>query len=129
MSIDVIVVDIFALLAVTWIVWYFWLSESTASMAAAVAGVQEAAIRVKSSYDPDRIEVRADQPVRLKFLRQETSACSERVEFPDFGISRELPEGEEVTIELTPEAGEYHFTCQMGMLRGTLVARGNGRQA
>ncbi|NIP79940.1 MAG: cupredoxin domain-containing protein [Gemmatimonadetes bacterium] len=127
MSIDVILVDIAALLTVTWIVWYFWLSESRASVAAAVAGVQEAAIRVKGGYDPDRIEVRAGEPVRLTFLRQETAACSERVEFPDFGVSRELPEGEEVTIELTPEPGEYDFTCQMGMLRGTLVARGNGQ--
>lgn len=128
MSIDVILVDIFALLTTGWIVWYFWLSESEGSVAAAVAGVQEAAIRVKGGYDPDRIEVQAGEPVRLRFLRQETAACSERVEFPDFGISRELPEGEEVTIELTPEAGEYDFTCQMGMLRGKLVARENGRQ-
>ncbi|MFO7892414.1 MAG: cupredoxin domain-containing protein [Longimicrobiales bacterium] len=129
MGIDVILVDIFALLTTGWIVWYFWLSESQSTLATAVAGVQESTIRVKSGYDTARIEVRADQPVRLTFLRQETSACSERVEFPDFGISRELPEGEEVTIELTPEAGEYEFTCQMGMLRGTLVARGNGRSA
>lgn len=127
MSINVILVDIAALLTVMWIVWYFWLSESKSTLATAVAGVQESTIRVKAGYDPDRIEVRAGEPVRLKFLRQETAACSERVEFPDFGIFRELPEGEEVTIELTPEAGEYGFTCQMGMLRGTLVARGNGR--
>ncbi len=83
---------------------------------------------MKGGYDPDRIEVRAGEPVRLKFLRQETAACSERVEFPDFGISEPLPEGEEVAIELTPEPDEYEFTCQMGMLRGKLVARGNGRQ-
>lgn len=129
MSIDVILVDIAALLTTGWIVWYFWLSESKSTVAAAVAGVQETIIRVKGGYDPDRIEVRAGQPVRLRFLRQETAACSERVEFPDFGISRPLPEGEEVTIELTPDEGEYEFTCQMGMLRGTLVARGNGRSS
>lgn len=128
MSIDVIIVDIAALLTTAWIVWYFWLSESRATRATATdGGVQETTIRVKGGYHPDRIEVRAGEPVRLKFLRQETAACSERVEFPDFGVSRDLPEGEEVIIELTPEAGEYDFTCQMGMLRGTLVARGNGQ--
>jgi plastocyanin domain-containing protein len=51
------------------------------------------------------------------------------VELPDFDISRPLPEGEEVTIELTPDAGEYDFTCQMGMVRGKLVARANGNPA
>ncbi len=44
MSTDVILVDIAALLTTGWIAWYFWLSESQASVAAAVAGVQEAAI-------------------------------------------------------------------------------------
>ena len=126
---DVLVVDGLGLAAIGLIVWYFWLSESRSTVATAVAGAQESTIRVKGGYDPDRIEVRAGEPVRLRFLRQETAACSERVEFPDFGISRELPEGEEVTIDLTPDAGEYDFTCQMGMLRGTLVARGNGRSA
>ena len=128
MTTDVILVDVAALFTVAWIVWYFWLSEKKATRAAvAASGAQETTIRVKGGYDPDTIEVEAGRPVRLRFLRQETAACSERVEFPDFGISRPLPEGEEVVIELTPEAGEYDFTCQMGMLRGRLVARSDGR--
>jgi plastocyanin domain-containing protein len=41
----------------------------------------------------------------------------------NFDVSRRLPAGELVTIELTPEApGEYEFSCQMGMLRGRLIA-------
>jgi plastocyanin domain-containing protein len=45
------------------------------------------------------------------------------VVFPDFGISRELPADETVTIELEGlEAGEYDFACQMGMLKGKVVA-------
>ena len=130
MSIDVILVNVAALLTTLWIVWYFWLSEKKSTRAAvAASGAQETTIRVKGGYDPDVIEVEAGRPVRLHFLRQETAACSERVEFPDFGISRSLPEGEEVTIELTPDAGEYDFTCQMGMLRGKLVARANGKRS
>lgn len=50
------------------------------------------------------------------------------VQFPDFGVSRHLPAGETVPVEIeAPEAGEYEFACQMGMLRGRLVVTENGR--
>lgn len=127
MTLDVIIVNLGAATAVAWIVWYFWLSNRKATAATAgTGGVQEAFIRVKGGYDPDVIVVEAGRPVRLHFNRQETAACSEMVQFPDFDISRELPAGKTVTIEITPEAGEYPFSCQMGMLRGRLVARANG---
>ncbi len=79
-------------------------------------------MRVKGGYDPDLIVVEAGRPVRLHFNRQETASCSEMVVFPDFEVSRALPTGETVTIELeAPAPGEYEFACQMGMLRGRLV--------
>ena len=81
------------------------------------------AIRVRGGYTPDVIVVKAGQPVRLNFLRQESAVCSEMVLFLDFQKSARLPEGQEVTLELTPERpGEYEFQCQMGMLRGKLIA-------
>lgn len=124
MSWDVILVDVGIVAAIAWVVWYFWLSEQEAVRAAVAGAVQEVRIRVKGGYDPNVIAVDAGRPVRLHFNRQETAACSDRVVFPDFEISRDLPAGELVTIELTPEEpGEYEFTCQMGMLRGKLVAR------
>ena len=123
MSWDVIVVDFAVLAAIAWVVWYFWLSEKEAVRAVAAGGAQEVQVVVKGGYDPDVIVVESGRPVKLHFNRQETAACSEVVVFPDFGVSRELPAGEIVTIELTPEEpGEYDFACQMGMLRGKLVA-------
>lgn len=122
MGYDAILVNLAALATTGWIVWYFWLSHGESTRAVEAAGVQETLIRVAGGYNPDRIEVVAGQPVRLRFLREETGGCSEIVEFADFGISRHLPTGEQVTIELTPEPGEYEFTCQMGMLRGRLIA-------
>lgn len=129
MSLDIVLVNLAALATVVWIVWYFWLSETEATAATVGAGgLQEVHIRVKGGYDPDLIVVEAGRPVRLLFNRQETAACSERVLFPDFDISRELPAGETVVIELpAPPPGEYEFACQMGMLRGKLVATENGR--
>lgn len=57
------------------------------------------------------------------FTRQESSACSKKELFPDFNQNALLPEGQEVTLELTPDKpGEYGFQSQMEMLRGKLIA-------
>ncbi len=104
------------------IAWFFWFSKKGATRVAEAAGVQEADITVKGGYSPDVIVVKAGKPVRLRFTRQETAACSEMVIFGDFGKSATLPPGQPVTIEFTPDKpGEYDFTCQMGMLRGKLI--------
>ncbi len=43
--------------------------------------------------------------------------------FGTFGKSAKLPTGQDVSVELMPkEPGEYEFACQMGMLRGKLIA-------
>lgn len=105
------------------IAWYFWFAPKPQTRAAVSAsGAQEVAITVKGGYTPDVIVVQKGRPVRLTFTRQESSACSEKVLFPDFNQNALLPEGEQVTLEFTPEkAGEFGFQCQMGMLRGKLI--------
>ncbi len=105
------------------IVWFFWLApKGQTRVSAGTSGIQEVAITVKGGYTPDIIVVKAGQPVRMRFTRQESSTCSEMVLFPDFNRSAKLPEGQEITIEFTPEKpGEYGFQCQMGMLRGKLI--------
>jgi plastocyanin domain-containing protein len=105
------------------IAWYFWFAPKAQTRAAVTeSGAQEVAISVKGGYTPDVIVVKAGRLVRLTFTRYESSACSEKVLFPDFNQNALLPEGEQVTLEFTPEqAGEYGFQCQMGMLRGKLI--------
>ena len=105
------------------VIWFFFLSEKEGTrLATADGGVQETNIIVKGGYTPDVLVVKAGQPVRLNFTRQETASCSEMVLFPDFNRSAKLPPGETVTIEFTPEKpGEYDFQCQMGMLHGKLI--------
>jgi plastocyanin domain-containing protein len=45
--------------------------------------------------------------------------------FPDFNQSAKLPEGEEVSVEFTPDKpGEYGFQCTLGMLGGKLIVEG-----
>ena len=105
------------------IAWYFWLAPKGQTRAAvSESGAQEVAVTVKGGYTPDVIVVQKGRPVRFTFTRQESSACSEKVLFPDFNQSVLLPEGEQVTLEFTPEKpGEFGFQCMMGMLRGKLI--------
>ena len=125
MSIDQIAVTALGLFAIAGVALFFWGPRGEGVKAAlGASGVQETDIIVKGGYTPDVIVVEAGKPVRLNFHRQETAACSERVLFPDFGRAADLPEGETIRIELTPEQpGEYGFECGMGMLHGRLVVR------
>ncbi len=123
MNITQIIVTIGGITLGIFIAWFFWLAPRGQTRAAAVAGgAQEVAVTVKGGYTPDVIVVKAGQPLRLHFTRQESASCSERVLFPDFNQNALLPEGQEVTLEFTPEKpGEYGFQCQMGMFRGKLI--------
>jgi plastocyanin domain-containing protein len=105
------------------IAWYFWFApKAQTRVAMSESGAQEVSITVKGGYTPDVIVVQKGRPVRLTFTRQESASCSEKVLFPDFNQNALLPEGEQVTLEFTPDkAGEYGFQCQMGMLRGKLI--------
>jgi plastocyanin domain-containing protein len=104
------------------VMWFFFFSEKKGTRLTVGGGVQETNIIVKGGYSPDVLVVKAGQPVRLNFNRQESASCSEMVLFPDFDKSAKLPEGEIVPIEFTPEKpGEYDCQCQMGMFRGKLI--------
>ena len=70
-------------------------------------------IRVRGGYHPDTVYGRVGEVVRLRFRREETAACSERVVFPAFGKSAMLPAFQDVTVELLPErAGAYELVRQ-----------------
>ncbi len=117
-----IIVTIGGMALSIFIAWFFWLAPKGQTRAVATGGMQEVAVTVKGGYTPDVIVVKAGQPLRLHFTRQESASCSERVLFPDFNQTALLPEGEEVTLQFTPEKpGEYGFQCQMGMFRGKLI--------
>jgi len=91
-------------------------------------GVQEARVVVRRRYRPAVIVARRGVPLRLRFIRDEDDPCSQKVIFPDFGISRPLPAHRTTAIELTPDReGEFLFTCEMGMYQGTLVVTGKRR--
>ncbi len=117
-----IVVNLIGIGLIIFIVWFFWFPKKEGVKAALTGAVQEVQVIVKGGYSPDVIVVKAGKPVKLNFLRQETSSCTEMVVFGDFNKSAKLPEGKVVPVEFTPEKpGEYGFQCQMGMIRGKLI--------
>jgi plastocyanin domain-containing protein len=117
-----LVVTVLGAAAVVWELWYFLAPRRRGVVATGSAGVQEVRVTVKGGYTPDTIVVQAGKPVRLRFYRDETVDCSERVVFEAFGIDRDLPPFQTTTIEFIPnEPGEYPFRCGMSMLKGLLV--------
>ena len=114
-----IIVNIAGLLLIGLIIWWFWLYKPRE------VSVSEGAITVTvedGTYQPSRIKLSAGQPATIRFIRKDASPCAGTVLFSDFGISEELPLNQFKTIALPAmEKGEYAFSCQMQMYRGSLL--------
>ena len=111
-----------SLIALT--LWYFFGEREQISAETNETGVQEIKVTVRGGYAPDVIVVKNGIPVRLNFYRDETSSCSEKVIFGDFGIAKDLPAYKTTRIEFTPEkTGEFTFACGMNMIRGKLIVQ------
>jgi len=121
-----IVVSIGGVALVAVLGWFFF-GPKQARRAEVRGGVQQVEITVKGGYSPNLIRVQEGVPLRLVFDRQESSDCSARVVFPDFGVSKSLAAFGKTTVELVPtRAGEFGFACGMNMLHGTLVVEAGG---
>ena len=108
----------------TYAAWIRRMTRKTGVRATTMdGGVQSFTVLVKGVYSPNILSVKAGRPVRIVFRREESSECSRFVNFPDFGIRKELPDGVSVAVELTPvRPGEYLFTCDMSMYQGRIIA-------
>jgi plastocyanin domain-containing protein len=73
-------------------------------------------------YNPASIRLKRGVPAKVTFLRITESTCATEVVFADYGIRRDLPLNQAVTVSFTPrKAGEFVFTCGMNMHRGKLI--------
>ncbi len=103
--------------------WWFMFSKTKFQKAQIKQGIQEVDILVDGGYTPDRIEVRAGEPVKLNFFRKDPSSCLEQVLLPDFNKALDLAVNQTTSVEIMPEKpGEYTFTCGMNMYRGVVKA-------
>lgn len=116
-----LLVNVAGLLLIGLIVWWFWLAKPRARRAE--SGIIEVVV-AEGSYSPARIEVPAGRPVTLRFLRKDPSPCAGKVLFDGLGLAADLPLNAERDVTFTPKLpGEYEFTCDMGMYRGSLVVK------
>ncbi len=90
----------------------------------AADGVQEATVVVRGQYRPATVVVKRGVPVRLLFDRQEDRACSEMVIFAELRQERWLAPFATTVVQFIPNrAGEFLFTCAMGMYEGRLIVK------
>ncbi len=95
------------------------LSPSAANPA--TAGHQEARIDVTTSYQPQRLQVRAGIPTSLKLVSNGAKGCIRAFTVPAYNILAMLPETGETVVELpAAEPGEIAFSCSMGMYYGSI---------
>jgi RND family efflux transporter MFP subunit len=75
-------------------------------------------------YQPDSIRLRAGIPARLTFVREVEATCGTEIVLADYGIKKDLPLRQPVTVEFTPaKTGAFSFACGMNMLRGKLIVQ------
>lgn len=79
-------------------------------------------IKVSTSYSPKSVKVKKGEPVKLEFTRLDDKNCGDELDFPKLGIKKELPVGQPVLVELTPnESGDLQFNCGMEMMKGKII--------
>lgn len=93
-------------------------------------GVVEVPLAIaRNQFQPQVVDVPADQPVRLVVDRQEASACSDQLAIPQLGVLVDLAPNAVTVVDLpAAPAGGYTLTCGMGMMAGQLrVGAGAGQ--
>lgn len=102
------------------VIWWFWMSQARVKPTK-IENIVD--IKVENGvYQPANIEATVNHLIVLRFIREDPSPCAETVVFHSLNVSKQLPLHQPVTISLNiKEAGDYEFTCQMGMYRGKLI--------
>ncbi len=90
--------------------------------ATVVDGKQEITMDVSAKgYTPNYFTAQSGQPIRLKFITNDTFSCARLFTIPSLGIDQELPLTGETVIDLPAQkAGDVYFTCSMGMYSGLI---------
>lgn len=79
----------------------------------------------KDGYEPASIAFAKGEPVKLAFYRTDAENCGGEVVFRAANISKKLPVGELVVVDLGEVKGkEISFGCGMDMLKGKVVVSG-----
>jgi hypothetical protein len=87
-------------------------------------GLQQATIYVDvNSYSPSSLSLKSGMPVKLNFHRAENVGCLSYLVIPSLKVNKKLQQGDNY-ITFTPKQPQtIHFSCSMGMYRGTLTVK------
>jgi plastocyanin domain-containing protein len=73
-------------------------------------------------FEPASVNLKANVPAKLTFLRTTNDTCATEVVLPDYKIKKDLPLNKAVDVEFTPtKAGDVAFACGMNMFKGKIV--------
>lgn len=76
----------------------------------------------KNGFEPSTISFKKNEPVKLAFYRTDTENCGGEVVFSKLNITKKLPVGEMVVVEINPtDTSEISFACGMGMMSGKVI--------
>lgn len=116
------IVNLSGLFLIVLIVWWFWFYKPYVYSDRTNNVIE---ILVKDGvYQPANIEIAANHPTTLRFIRKDQTACAEVVIFDSLSMSQQLPLNQPIDIQLKLEKpGEYGFSCQMGMYKGKLIVK------
>lgn len=85
------------------------------------------AIHIKvgsGGFVPAQFKIEANRPAKLAITRDKQPNCANRIVIPSLSISRALPPGETVIVELPAmKAVELSLSCGMGMYKGLIVVQ------
>ncbi len=100
-------------------------SEEAEEEESAYAVPEEGSIVVRATqmgFEPADIKAPAGEVLTIVFERDIENTCMDSVVFPELDIDEDLPMGETVAIEITPEEGqEIGFNCRMGHGKSTIT--------
>ncbi len=115
-----VLVNLGGVLLIGLIIYWFWLATPRKVAADQISPIE---IIVKDGvYSPAHIQIKQGEKVRLRFIREDPNPCAARVIFNSLGKTLELPINDSAELELlVTEKGEYNFTCDMQMYRGSLI--------
>lgn len=110
-----------SLALIVFVAWWFWLGQPKSEKSSS----NEVKIFVQNGvYQPSRIELQADRPIKLEFIRKDSSPCSEYVIFDSLDVNEKLGLGKSHIVSLGPlKKGKYSFGCQLKMYVGLLVVK------
>jgi hypothetical protein len=87
--------------------------------------IPEGAFKVlvtKDGFTPQEISYKKGQSLKLAFYRADSENCADEIVFKDLNITKKLPVGEVVTIDVpTDKTGAITFACGMNMFKGKVI--------